>query len=215
MEQKITITVLCFFFAVCHGNEHSELKIAVERLAARLDSYNISDVMLPTVGVDIMALVRLITQNELKEQLKVLKFERQTTFATGQQFPSSQLDLVELGGKKYFFSKKQLLSWIDAVSFCRLFGMELASVETREEDELLIKHLVSIGLGVNKIIFISANKIGRSTYLWLNGQPLIYENWEASQPAHVATEHCMCYYSSAWHDFHCSGHPYHFICEEP
>ncbi|KAF4528454.1 hypothetical protein B566_EDAN015856 [Ephemera danica] len=142
MDQKVTIAVLCFF-AVSLGSEQ-DLKSAVERLAARLDSHNSTDIMLPTVGVDLLALIRIITQNELKEQTKKLRLERQNTFTTGQQFPSSQLDLVELGGKKYFFSKKQLLSWIDAVSFCRLFGMELASVETREEDELLIKHLFSI-----------------------------------------------------------------------
>ena len=37
------------------------------------------------------------------------------------------------------------MTWIDANSFCRLYGMELVSIETKEEDELIIKHLASIG----------------------------------------------------------------------
>ncbi|KAF4522446.1 hypothetical protein B566_EDAN012346 [Ephemera danica] len=122
---------------------------------------------------------------------------------------TSHLDTVELGGKKYFFSKKQHMTWIDAVSFCRLYGMELASIETREEDQLIVAHLKSI------VVSISGNKIGRASYMWMNGEPLPYENWSPGEPNGYATEHCLCYWVGGWGDFPCNGHSDPFICEEP
>jgi hypothetical protein len=43
------------------------------------------------------------------------------------------------------YQKIVQMSWVDSVMFCRLYGMELASIETREEDQLIVKHLQDIG----------------------------------------------------------------------
>ncbi|KAF4518421.1 hypothetical protein B566_EDAN002074 [Ephemera danica] len=150
---------------------------------------------------------------DLHEEITKLKQNRSTTFTGQSTFPISHLDTVELGGRKYFFSTKQHMTWIDAVTFCRLYGMELTSVETKAEDELIAGHLKSIGQG-GSIVYISGNKIGRSSYTWLNGEPLRYENWHTGNPAQFSTEHCIVYYQSSWADFHCHSDPKPFICEE-
>ncbi|KAF4518422.1 hypothetical protein B566_EDAN002075 [Ephemera danica] len=107
-----------------------------------------------------------------------------------------------------------MLSWIEAVAFCRLYGMDLASIESREEDVLIANHLNEIGLKMTVYVWISGNKIGRAAYMWLNGEQLIYENWTAGEPGNFATEHCIGTNKGTWYDLPCIN-SYHFICEEP
>ncbi|KAF4524442.1 hypothetical protein B566_EDAN013460 [Ephemera danica] len=190
----------------------TNLQTSVERLLEKLNGSSSDHACnSPTLSLDVWPLLRLAVQQEVKELTKSARSARALT--PGSNYPTSQLDTVQLGGKNYFFSKNQKLSWIDSVMFCRLYGMELASIETREEDQLIVKHLQDIGLKPH-IVWISGNKIGRSTYIWSNGEPLIFENWHPGSPPHFATEHCMLYQNDHWTDYHCSGHDWHFVCEE-
>ncbi|KAF4532986.1 hypothetical protein B566_EDAN000675 [Ephemera danica] len=108
------------------------------------------------------------------------------------------------------------LPWVEALTFCRIYGMDLASIETREEDQLISDHLNALGLGgtTDKIVHLSGNKIGRSTFIWLNGESLIYENWAPDEPNNIAIHHCICHHKTQWYDYPC-GNENHFICEEP
>lgn len=74
--------------------------------------------------------------------------------------------------------------------------------------------LYGAGLAGKVVVYTSGNKIGSSTYQWMNGENLKYSNWLPGQPANYASEHCLVYWEKAWHDFHCSQNEYYFICEE-
>ncbi|KAF4520401.1 hypothetical protein B566_EDAN018530, partial [Ephemera danica] len=213
MNSTMLVATIVLVFSVCVVSQEAGLQGAVERLTARFE--NTSDtIAVPAVNIDLLSLVRLAAKDEIKEETIKLRQGRQAALMGRTPFPTSHLDTVELGGTKYFFSKKQHMTWIDAVSFCRLYGMELASIETREEDQLILAHLKSIGI-VGKIdVYISGNKIGRASYMWINGEPLHYENWHASQPSDYTTEHCLTYWDGGWADFYCNSHPKAFICEE-
>ncbi|KAF4522444.1 hypothetical protein B566_EDAN012344 [Ephemera danica] len=190
---------------------------AVDRLTARFE--NTSDtIAVPAVNIDLLSLVRLAAKDELKFKNllgNITDFRTNLKFLSKEVKATSHLDTVELGGKKYFFSKKQHMTWIDAVSFCRLYGMELTSIETREEEQLIAAHLKSIGIGGKTLVYTSGNKIGRSSYMWMNGKPLVYENWYPGEPASYTTQHCLAHYDGGWIDYDCHTNPNSFICEEP
>jgi hypothetical protein len=38
-------------------------------------------------------------------------------------------------------------TWFDALHFCRAFGMELATIETAEENKLVMDHMINV-LGI-------------------------------------------------------------------
>ncbi|KAF4526697.1 hypothetical protein B566_EDAN015335 [Ephemera danica] len=71
------------------------------------------------------------------------------------------------------------------------------------------------GLTSNRI-WISGHRIGRSTWLWINGDYILFTDWEIGEPSDQDTEHCINILNNKWHDDKCvntwpNGG---FICKE-
>ncbi|KAF4529166.1 hypothetical protein B566_EDAN017500, partial [Ephemera danica] len=65
--------------------------------------------------------------------------------------------------------------------------------------------------------WISGHKIGRSTWLWINGDIILFTDWATGQPSDPYTEHCINIMNNKWNDEDCDYYDsstYGFICEE-
>ncbi|KAF4522442.1 hypothetical protein B566_EDAN012342 [Ephemera danica] len=119
-----------------------------------------------------------------------------------------------LGNRTYFFSNNQKTTWLDALQFCRVFGMDLASVETSEENTLLQDHLASLRIK-DHYVSISGHKIGRANYIWANGAAVDNTiGWAHGEPAQFSTENCMIMWRGFWYDLPCEAYTGYFICEQ-
>ncbi|KAF4527652.1 hypothetical protein B566_EDAN010877 [Ephemera danica] len=149
-----------------------------------------------TFSVDMWSLLRLAVKQEVKTELEQVR--ERTSFTDNNQ-------------------QRIYRNWMDALTFCRMYGMDLVSVETKEENDLIVGYLDSIGLKHDNVVHISANKIGRSTYMWLNGEPVVYANWGPDQPAHFAVRNCVGYHATPWQwiDYPCTGYERYVMCEQP
>jgi hypothetical protein len=109
------------------------------------------------------------------------------------------------------------MDWVSAVSFCHVFGMTLASLETQEEHD----HLLSLAKNLDSQVYIGGTDIGsEGQFYWISsGQPIDYPvKWKAGEPNNVEnTEHCL----QLWietdgyriNDHVRSGNRQPFICE--
>ncbi|KAF4522445.1 hypothetical protein B566_EDAN012345 [Ephemera danica] len=67
----------------------------------------------------------------------------------------------------------------------------------------------------NEWVLISGNKIGRGHYIWVNGAPIVFQDWGPGQPiTQFATENCMIMWKRDWYDLTCEVHATYFICEQ-
>ncbi|KAF4528332.1 hypothetical protein B566_EDAN006586 [Ephemera danica] len=122
------------------------------------------------------------------------------------------MNLVTLGpgpGKQYLASQ-QLASWFEASYFCNAHGMDLVTIETQDENDALMNHIASIGQGAS---FASGHMIGRTTYLWINGEYMQYADWAPGEPCCAEAYSCLILNMNDWHNFVCNIATY-FICEE-
>ncbi|KAF4526057.1 hypothetical protein B566_EDAN015075, partial [Ephemera danica] len=133
-------------------------------------------------------------------------------------YPSDMLNLVTLGpgdGKKYLVSN-QPATWFEGCYFCNAHGMDLVTIETKEENDAIVDHLDKIGYK-NSYTFTSGHKIGRASYLWINGEYMLYSDWAPGQPSQEVTENCMIVWRNDWYDLPCNwtaSFSSYFICEE-
>ncbi|KAF4526695.1 hypothetical protein B566_EDAN015333 [Ephemera danica] len=127
------------------------------------------------------------------------------------------MTLVTLGvvnGKKYLFANDRA-PWYQASYFCNAHGMDLASIETKHENDLIMEHISEIGL-TNNHFWISGHKIGRSTWLWINGDIILFSDWATGEPNEPYTNNCIKIQSNKWYAEYCDYETtsYGFICEE-
>ncbi|KAF4526700.1 hypothetical protein B566_EDAN015338, partial [Ephemera danica] len=67
----------------------------------------------------------------------------------------------------------------------------------------------------NETYWISGHKNGRSSWLWINGDFIIFSDWGSGEPSDPTTDHCICIYNGKWNDRRCSTQiGAGFICEE-
>ncbi|KAF4529014.1 hypothetical protein B566_EDAN017461, partial [Ephemera danica] len=59
----------------------------------------------------------------------------------------------------------------------------------------------------------SAHTIGRSTWLWINGEIINYADWATGQPMNPAQHSCMFIYRGDWYNNNCNNAHRAFICE--
>ncbi|KAF4518424.1 hypothetical protein B566_EDAN002077 [Ephemera danica] len=60
------------------------------------------------------------------------------------RYNTNMLELTPLNGKNYFFSIYQKMTFMDAMDFCLNFGMDLASVNTNQEQTIIDAYINSI-----------------------------------------------------------------------
>ncbi|XP_004714770.2 brevican core protein isoform X1 [Echinops telfairi] len=108
----------------------------------------------------------------------------------GLRFCSPGWDAFQGACYKHFSTRR---SWEEAETQCRLYGAHLASVSTPEEQDFIndrYREYQWIGLNDRTI---------EGDFLWSDGVPLLYENWNPGQPDSyfLSGENCVV---MVWHD---------------
>ncbi|XP_049638177.1 brevican core protein isoform X2 [Suncus etruscus] len=108
----------------------------------------------------------------------------------GLHFCSPGWDAFQGACYKHFFTRR---SWEEAESQCRLHGAHLASISTPEEQDFINnRYREEQWIGLN-------DRIIEGDFLWSDGVPLLYENWNPGQPDSyfLSGENCVV---MVWHD---------------
>ncbi|XP_008064349.2 brevican core protein [Carlito syrichta] len=108
----------------------------------------------------------------------------------GLRFCSPGWDAFQGACYKHFSTRR---SWEEAETQCRMYGAHLASISTPEEQDFinnLYREYQWIGLNDRTI---------EGDFLWSDGVPLLFENWNPGQPDSyfLSGENCVV---MVWHD---------------
>ncbi|XP_036715938.1 brevican core protein isoform X3 [Balaenoptera musculus] len=108
----------------------------------------------------------------------------------GLRFCSPGWDAFQGACYKHFSTRR---SWEEAENKCRMYGAHLASISTPEEQDFInnrYREYQWIGLNDRTI---------EGDFLWSDGIPLLYENWNPGQPDSyfLSGENCVV---MVWHD---------------
>nr|XP_036872728.1 brevican core protein isoform X8 [Manis javanica] len=108
----------------------------------------------------------------------------------GLHFCSPGWDAFQGACYKHFSTRR---SWQEAETRCRMYGAHLASISTPEEQDFInnrYREYQWIGLNDRTI---------EGDFLWSDGVPLLYENWNPGQPDSyfLSGENCVV---MVWHD---------------
>ncbi|XP_053764798.1 brevican core protein isoform X1 [Panthera pardus] len=108
----------------------------------------------------------------------------------GLRFCSPGWDAFQGACYKHFSTRR---SWEEAETQCRMYGAHLASISTPEEQNFInsrYREYQWIGLNDRTI---------EGDFLWSDGVPLLYENWNPGQPDSyfLSGENCVV---MVWHD---------------
>ncbi|KAF4521686.1 hypothetical protein B566_EDAN009141 [Ephemera danica] len=107
-----------------------------------------------------------------------------------------------------------LLATLSAVSYAK--PVEIAEDMTKNSTALNYYRASTFN---NKVYWTSGHKIGRSTWLWINGENIIFSDWYSGQPSDPTSEHCLILFMGNWHSYPChylqtGDDTTGFICEE-
>jgi hypothetical protein len=119
----------------------------------------------------------------------------------------------------YMFCTKYRI-WPDARKVCTQEGLDLAAINTKEEDVWAAAKALSLD-PVYGWLFGFNDQAKEGAWVWSNGDPVTYTNWAPGQPSNTpgagTTENCGSIVTwnkvKLWNDFNCiSALP--FICED-
>ncbi|XP_063861660.1 uncharacterized protein LOC135101514 isoform X2 [Scylla paramamosain] len=136
------------------------------------------------------------------------------SFSAGQR----SVETVDLAGSRYFISQTSpyvpSLNWFLAYQYCRTIGMELLSIGTAEEAELINSYLAANRLS-NQDYWTSGNQLGSHHWMWMaTGQRFntSFNYWAHEESFTKSTAACMSVNNGAWVPEDCM-HEKYFICE--
>jgi hypothetical protein len=107
--------------------------------------------------------------------------------------------------RRYFFCGEGA-SWVDARAECVARGGDLAVIEDAEENAYLREQAANIARA-NWWIGLS-DSAEEGTFVWVDGQPLEYDNWSGNEPNDWREgEDCgeLISGTGQWNDFRCDG----------
>ncbi|KAF4532095.1 hypothetical protein B566_EDAN006189 [Ephemera danica] len=121
-----------------------------------------------------------------------------------------RLEMVQIGKYQYYFSNIQnKLNWENARQFCKTNGLELATVNSKEENTQINAH-------AQKLYDRSGNDLTQEgNWKWDGTQEVIsYNNFDSDQPGGGLAENCLLMHRSDghWNDFDCNRE-FVFICK--
>jgi len=137
--------------------------------------------------------------------------------------PVWNMPFVKLGPKRYYIGHFFKANWYKSQQYCRFHGMHLASIESKEENAVLEKHVNEIGLGTDHFWTSGTDQGEEGTFVWFStGKPITFTNWNAGEPNNFKyengeEEHCLELWNRdakglKWNDTPCSFETF-FICE--
>ena len=119
------------------------------------------------------------------------------------------------GGNEYRFCANTL-NYANASAACQAAGYHLVSIGSAAEDSFVHSNAVAVA---NVKWWIGLNDIAvEGTFVWTDGTPLIYTNWEPGEPNNAGNEDCgqinRFNPKNTWNDEPCNqALPY--VCEKP
>ncbi|XP_013856787.1 C-type lectin domain family 4 member E, partial [Austrofundulus limnaeus] len=132
------------------------------------------------------------------------------------------------GGKCYYFSTCGL-NWTDSRSFCRDVGGDLVKIDSREEQEFLVRKLRDFGKIIGESFWIGlTDSETEDRWLWADGSPLdeSLKFWFSGEPNNMRNDHpdgedCVALKviktaadPKTWNDCPCNSFD-RIICEKP
>ncbi|XP_023022209.1 C-type lectin mosGCTL-1 [Leptinotarsa decemlineata] len=130
------------------------------------------------------------------------------------------LQLQKFGERLYYFGAIFEGNYYQAMQFCNYHDMQLVSIESKEENDFLWKHMQSF-LGWGEYWFwTSGTTMPDEHWVWMStGKPILFANWFENQPDNAGNnEKCLeVRYSHTnkalmWNDHVCTATK-HVICE--
>ncbi|XP_076079014.1 perlucin-like [Mytilus galloprovincialis] len=136
---------------------------------------------------------------------------------------------VHFGNSCYFFSTRHK-SWLDAATFCRAYHSELASVETRAENDFMTDTINRIKNGLSKkrnsdpdFWIGGTDAVIEGLWIWAaSGKAITYSNFHDNAPDNLVQnnpdgQNCLEIVQwtgkvGKWNDDNCLDES-HFICE--
>ena len=117
------------------------------------------------------------------------------------------------------------ITWHDARANCESLGGHLATISSQEEDDYLTSLLEGIIVPPYEGAFIGlSDELNEGVWEWVTGEPLVYTNWDISEPFGNGDYVMKWMYSAggyldivgAWNDVRSpTGYVSHYICEFP
>jgi len=116
--------------------------------------------------------------------------------------------------KCYLFNdQSSRLTWAQSNDYCRGQGGQLVAVHS-DDESLMLQSWTATSSASS--FWIGLRDRGDRTFIWADGSPIDYVNWNAGEPNnYLDSEDCVNIYSDTalWNDENC-GASNHFICEK-
>jgi len=121
-----------------------------------------------------------LSQSRVDECSNCLEERGKSSFVSETRW---NMPFIQLGYKRYYVGNFFKANWYKANQYCRFHGMHLASIESKEENSLLEKHIADIGLGAEHF-WTSGNDLSEEgSFVWFgNGHPISFTNWNTGEP---------------------------------
>jgi len=126
-----------------------------------------------------------------------------------------------VNSKQFFLATTERVNWFRAAHICKSHGMELARIDSMEENNIIAMLINMSGCAEESDYFwTSGNDLGafREWYFLANGRPMSFTNWGVGEPNNSGgNERCveMRFRNQAWswNDRLCNTRSF-FICEK-
>ncbi|CAB3371696.1 Hypothetical predicted protein [Cloeon dipterum] len=126
------------------------------------------------------------------------------------------LDLKRLVSGTFYYDKTTLLTWYEVKNFCKLHGLEMATLDTREK----AKEVFSAGIVGGQGYWVAANDINQPSgdFRWIhNGSKVQTEAWLPGYPAvyKFGQQTCAVLWQNLLFDHPCGVKDRYVLCEMP
>ncbi|CAG9855092.1 unnamed protein product [Phyllotreta striolata] len=105
-------------------------------------------------------------------------------------YSPSTMELQRYQDSLYYFQTIFKGTFFQAMQFCKFHGMELVSIESKDENDFLHEALSKFLTAGDYLFWSSGIKVEPDNrWEWMGtGKPISYFNWLAGQPGNTATE---------------------------